>query len=156
MTLNNKESPSSRHSLRGDWIGAEGCWGGTPVLIRLRRFSDHPLACKRWPHVFVLTYAFHARDATGIPSAEQYVSLGEFEARVLDPIDMTELGALALVETGHGRVRYFCYVCDPRAGGEFLNRWLRDDDPVELATAADPEWSEYTKRVARITNNLAM
>jgi hypothetical protein len=55
-----------------------------------------------------------------------------------------------VIISARGAVRYFCYVENADNAAAVLSEFLRDEDPVTLATDEDPSWKHYRRLVADI------
>lgn len=133
-------------TVEGRWFASEGLRGGRPLLLRGRQPASLTSEQASKSHLLCIDWRYDA-DHSGLPDEAQYKLLTDFERHALDPIEGTEL-VLALVETGDGRIRYYCYVSDVDQVAATIGQ--ATSLQIELSAIHDPDWSEYMAIVQRI------
>lgn len=117
---------------------------GRSTIVR-RRASPPVSAYQRYEWIAYLTFLFHPRDDSGLPSSEDSDALRAIEEIAIPKLEAEGLGVLVAVVFGEGVKDFLFYTRDPE---EFLARAepIRDGSTrfrVGCEIKPDATWSQY-------------
>lgn len=130
-------------NTENSWYGVEAKKEGFPVLLRLRHLNPRP----EFPILFVISWPYPQDNATRMPPPGFYAKIADFERGAIDRIEPEQLGIYVATQTGLGKIQYYIYTNSPELLAQFFDGHLSTNDPVEFASASDPNWTEYNKLI---------
>ena len=136
------EDPS--HSIDDTWFCAQEALDGSPARIRARRNLNDVAGSPSYPDLFLIRWRYEPA-LLGQPSEDEVERMETFERTVIDELEMDWLVIFFCVLTHEGRHEWMGYCGDVDEAVDRLNQALEGDTPypIELVSAADPEWLEY-------------
>ena len=134
-----------------DWIGNQGERDGKPFLVRGRRFAPGIVPLAAFPHLLVMEVGYKPADPTGLPSKFDYQNAEIFEETVFDRLEAQDALFFVFSEIGDGKFRYFTYAADPQAVIAHVRGTANPRLPLEFFSGADPQWAEYSRRLAAMS-----
>jgi hypothetical protein len=134
-----------------DWVGAQGERDGKAFLVRARRFAPGIAPLAAFPELLVIEVAYEPLDDTGLPGKFHYDNAEAFEQLVFDTLEEAQALIFVFSEIGDGKFRYFTYAAEPPRVIAYVRGRINPDLPVEFYSGADPEWSEYSRRLAALS-----
>lgn len=132
-----------------NWFGAEGVQDGQVLLTRGRYPNGLIGKISMYPELLSVELGYQASDEIGLPTSEQYKILEKFELEAIDPIE-SKSGALALVKTTAGIVRYCIYVSSIDHVVQMVSAANHFPFKLSFAMEHDPEWQIYFSTLSAI------
>ena len=129
-----------------DWIGNQGERDGKPFLVRGRRFAPGIVPLAAFQHLLVMEVGYKPADPTGLRQ-----SLEGLSRPLFDRLEAQDALFFVFSEIGDGKFRYFTYAADPQAVIAHVRGTANPRLPLEFFSGADPQWAEYSRRLAAMS-----
>ena len=131
------------------WLGAEATVDGRPMLVRSRDPAGTEPDPTR-PNLLVVDLSYPIRDDIQLPSGQDYGLIAKFEAQAFDAYDTVADPELVFVETGAGRIRYYCYASDLERAMDLIEEASEGLEALAFSSTEDPQWLIYRDRASRL------
>lgn len=107
------------------WVVGEICDGSDPVLIRHRLSYVNSLdASHDW--LAIVTHHLKCVQSNGLPEADYNDSLAKLDESIIRCLEQAPGDMVVLVETSHGKRRYYAYVRGFEAVGKRVNDLIEE------------------------------